>query len=1097
MRITAHRTRAALAVAGLTFCVSVVALSTDSTAAPASDIYISEFMASNNAGLTDEAGAFADWIEIRNAGTTVADLAGWQVQDGGANPFTFPTGVTIPAGGYLVIFSGNAVPGGTRLYTGFGLSAGGEALTLRRPDTSVAHAYTPTFPAQTANVSYGINNVGDERFFSTPTPGSANGPGDLLLTGAVTASPARGFYDAPINVTLATPTAGATIRYTTDGSDPTPTTGTVYSGPVPVSSTTTLRAAAFSTGRSPSAIETHTYVFIASVLQQGTGIPGFPNGRMVSTREQTVPEDTAMDPTIVNSAIYGPQLRTALTAIPSISLTGPVSSIFGPNGFYDSDVLESKMSVELLYPGNPAANDQIDGGVESHSHNRLKRAMRVNFRAEYGQSTWVTNLLREAPVNGGSATNQIRTIVLRAGNQRSWTRDHHNPAAATFTEDQLYRDSQVAMTGYGSHGTFVHVYLNGVYWGLYNVAERPDDDFQATYFGGDDESWYFRNHDTATNGDSTRWDYLVNTLTTRDMSVSANYTELQQYLDVQGFADYLILNWWFGMTDWPQNNFYVANRNAVGGDTATPARYFAWDGEYALDKKFNFTHQGAWVHPFFEPGSTNSEILPRLWRMIKANPSFMSMFSERVNLHTGPGGALSDAAVLARFDALNTRVRDAVIGESARWGDALETLGFGTRTRDDDWQREVNVLRALIVGNTARFITALRNAGYYSSVSAPALSPTPGNVSGPTSVSITNPNGSGSIRYTTDGSDPALAGNTAVRTYSGAFTISESTTVRAVVVNGGTTSPATVGTYVLPSVAITEIHYNPIAATAEEIGAGFTDTAMFDWIEITNITAGPLDLAKLAFTTGITASGLTGTLAAGESAVLAANLDYFRQRHGATPRVVGVYAGALSNGGEQLVVQYPLGIPAVDMTYDDAAPWATTPDGFGPSLAVIDPLGNPSSSSNWQASTTPGGTPGAPNDGTPPPPPPTTTTAAPTTTSAATTTTGAATTTAAPTTTTIVSTAGSLALSRNSNRSAAVPLNGSNLTPGESVYIFLDSTEPATNVRFTLNGTTVRTESLAPWDFNGGATTVPATAYVVNLAAGTHTISAILTRPKG
>ena len=203
MRITAHRTRAALAVAGLTFCVSVVALSTDSTAAPASDIYISEFMASNNAGLTDEAGAFADWIEIRNAGTTVADLAGWQVQDGGANPFTFPTGVTIPAGGYLVIFSGNAVPGGTRLYTGFGLSAGGEALTLRRPDTSVAHAYTPTFPAQTANVSYGINNVGDERFFSTPTPGSANGPGDLLLTGAVTASPARGFYDAPINVTLA------------------------------------------------------------------------------------------------------------------------------------------------------------------------------------------------------------------------------------------------------------------------------------------------------------------------------------------------------------------------------------------------------------------------------------------------------------------------------------------------------------------------------------------------------------------------------------------------------------------------------------------------------------------------------------------------------------------------------------------------------------------------------------------------------------------------------------------------------------------------------------------------------------------------------
>ena len=46
------------------------------------------------------------------------------------------------------------------------------------------------------------------------------------------------------------------------------------------------------------------------------------------------------------------------------------------------------------------------------------------------------------------------------------------------------RDSQIALSGIGAHGTYVHLYINGIYWGLYNPSERPDNEFAADYIGG-------------------------------------------------------------------------------------------------------------------------------------------------------------------------------------------------------------------------------------------------------------------------------------------------------------------------------------------------------------------------------------------------------------------------------------------------------------------------------------------------------------------------------------------------------------------------------------------------------------------------------------
>jgi hypothetical protein len=87
------------------------------------------------------------------------------------------------------------------------------------------------------------------------------------------------------------------------------------------------------------------------------------------------------------------------------------------------------------------------------------------------------------------------------------------------------------------------------------MVERPDNDFAAGYFGGDKDNWYFRNHGGApASVNSTRWDYLVGPLASKPMSNAQNYQEMQQYLDVQSFADYMLAAFYVGLTDWPANN---------------------------------------------------------------------------------------------------------------------------------------------------------------------------------------------------------------------------------------------------------------------------------------------------------------------------------------------------------------------------------------------------------------------------------------------------------------------------------------------------------------------------------------------------------------
>jgi hypothetical protein len=371
------------------------------------------------------------------------------------------------------------------------------------------------------------------------------------------------------------------------------------------------------------------------------------------------------------------------------------------------------------------------------------------------------------------------------------------------------------------------------------------------------------------------------------------------------------------------------------------------------------------VHPIFLEGASSTLTVAKLWHAVRQNDEFMMRFADRVQRALFHAGALTDANARARWSALNDSIALAILGESARWGDALESLGQPTRTRDIHWQTEVNAIDAILDGSAAAFIAALRIAGYYPSIDAPVFSQHGGNILAGFDLAITNPNVAGTIYYTTDGSDPRAVGGSIGPTasnYSTPIDLPATTTVNARILDGTEWSALTTARFVVNErspLRITEMNYNPAELTAAEIAAGFTDHNAFEYIEIWNSAVTAVNLNGVAFTDGITFTFDDIDLLPGEYIVAVQNLSAFEYRYGPGINVAGQYSGKLDSAGERVVLVDAAGLPIHDFTYDDAAPWPTAPDGGGPSLEVIDTDGDYNSAANWKASLLVGGSPGA------------------------------------------------------------------------------------------------------------------------------------------
>ena len=589
-------------------------------------------------------------------------------------------------------------------------------------------------------------------------------------------SHSRGFYEKPFQLKLKA--SKGDIYYSLDGSIPLPDVGSVYQKGLDISTTSVVRAVAIN-GSDTSQVFTHSYLFPEKVMEQPDSIPGWPL-REVFTHYRGYPVlmDYAMDPEIVQSPVYQGDLLKAFQEIPSVMVTMPISDFFKVH-FSEAEL---PSYLEILYPGSEVEHEAAFAGIEGTSHKLLKRSFRLSFKKKYGDKNFKSQVFREFDVlHGESATGKFDQLVLRGGTQRCWARRWY-PDKTAYTRDQWYRDTQLALSGFGAHGTFVHLFVNGVYCGLYNLTERPDEKFMASYFKGKDDDFYSFNHNGSLSGDEGRWKYLFDTLITEDLMVPETFQKFESYLDIHSYFDYLIASWISGMGDWPVNNFYGGYNAKLG----SPMVFVGWDAEVTWDYDPYEGHLGAWVHEYFLADAEADSEIDALWHAGRQNPNFLMTFADRVYLHCFNGGALTDSAQRHRWHTLNKSIENAIVAESARWGDALDDST--TRTRDKHWRREVDRVDSLMRGNVAKFIKALRAEGYYPSIDPPAIA-FKADESGQEGikVSLSHNNPAGGIYYRLDGGDPrSRSGGIAkeAELFSESLSCEAGTTVMARVKNG-------------------------------------------------------------------------------------------------------------------------------------------------------------------------------------------------------------------------------------------------------------------------------------------------------------------------
>ena len=492
----------------------------------------------------------------------------------------------------------------------------------------------------------------------------------------------HGLYDESITVAITPMNAGAEIYYTTDGSTPT-AESTHYTSPLTLTKTTLLRAIEVADGQS-SAITTASYIMVSSVLSQPNNPEGYPDTWGKYTQfEGTATADYEMDPEMTTDATLRPKIIEGLKQLPILSVVTDKDNLFShendeekggiyiftgpPVGDPTGNGWTRQCSAELF--GGPQQHDlTIDCGLKLHGgHGRLaeknpKHSFRLQFKKTYGPASL------DYPLFGENGPQKCDQVVLRChyGNSwQHWMEGHRR--VAQYTRDVWARRMQRKISNIGVDAVYVHLFLNGMYWGLYNIAERVDDTYGKNHFGGKKPDYDVvkveeegGNHIEASEGTLDAWEEMMETVhaaggQSREMTPEDAYAKLDTLLDKDNFIDYMIINQYAGNSDWDHHNWYAIRRC---GNDSEGFKFLCWDSEmiFGGDKDNVLKVR-------------NGDCPTDIFNVLLNNKDFAQRYIRRAKELLSADGLLGENAVVEVWDSLYNTISKAIYAEAARWGD--------------------------------------------------------------------------------------------------------------------------------------------------------------------------------------------------------------------------------------------------------------------------------------------------------------------------------------------------------------------------------------------------------------------------------------------
>jgi hypothetical protein len=979
-------------------------------------VVLSEFMASNSKSLLDDYGSPEDWIEVANVGTNRVSLSGWSLTDDpdGIPKWSFPA-TNLSAGAHLIVFASNRDRRvvGEQLHTNFKLDAGGEFLALVRPDGTRASEFSPAFPAQVSDVSFGLGVESNRylpqpRYFVTPTPGQLNSQGvkDLgpILTLAGFSPPSPG-TNAPITVTCRVQRAFA------------PVTSVRLTWRVMFGSTNS--SAMFDDGLHGDGV--------AGDGVYGVVIPGsaFGTGQMVRWHYSAVDSlsRTSRWPLFSDPSTTAQYLGTVVqagyvtSALPVIHLFAPASVLQpGPKTSQTGADSESGGRVSLYFDGEFYDNVYMElrgnttAGYAKKSH-RLEfnaehkfrhagggeRLRKTSFTADFPDPTYMRQGLAFWLCEASGAPGPFYEPYRLQLNGAFYQLANHN---------DVHGEELLARLGYDPDGA------------LYNAAGT----ISGLSTGGFDKK-------TRTWESNADYSALMSAIS-ESLSTAQRATNLLDLLDLPQVISYMVAARFVHENDDVWANMSVYHDN--DGDGLW--RIIPFDMNLSFGAAFvdsgaligiQATNDAVKSHPLY--GSSRTPWTAggnwnRLYDAVFRVPQTREMFLRRMRTFLDtwvkpPGTAAAELPIENRVLAWRDRIAAEANRDRSWWGwapdggqnnlfaDLTITNGVNELLTNFLAARRLHFYGKHSVTNTAIPIGIgnANNAGIplpqpvdaVISIAGWDYNPASGNQAEEYIV-LTNAND-----YAVDVSGWQLGGGVSHMLQKGTVLPGKSALYlspdarafrnRAAAPHGGlglfvqgsykgrlsawgeslqltddtgrlVSSNSFPGT---PSLAqrylrVTEIMHNP----APDPG-GFLDPQLLEYVELCNTSSNrALSLIGCRFASGISfqfAGSAVTSLGPGQRVVVVRDTKAFAARYGSGPLVAGVFGGALDSGGETLRLEDQSGEKILEFRYD--ANWYPLTDGLGFSLTILEdgaPWSSWGEKSSWRASARLGGSPGQP-----------------------------------------------------------------------------------------------------------------------------------------
>ena len=619
-----------------------------------SQVMINEFSAANYNAIPDNYGEYEDWIELYNAGATSVDLGGYHLSDRADDPtkYAIPAGLNIPAGGHLRFWcSGRNITAGTNYHTNFKLTQTRKKEGVYFTDPSGVHVdYNSMAIPNQSRQSWGRTTSGAAAWsvFTNPTPGSLNGgPSYLSYASKPTLSPDQGLYAGATSVTITSPDAGVTIRYTTNGDLPT-ASSTVYTGPINVAATTVIRAAAFPSDPTifPSFVETNTYLIGAAHNVMIMSIAG----------------------DLVDNLLNG--------------------SFLEPIGSFE---LFSKDGVFLA----EGVGDYNEHGNDSWAY--PQRGIDYVTRDQLGYANDI-----EYPIFRVKDRDQYQRLILKAAANDNYP--YENGAHIRDAFVHALSDAADLRVDERTYEPAI-LYVNGQYWGVYEIREKVDDsDFTDYYYDQDEfdidfiKTWGGTWEEYGSRAD---WDALSNFILTNDMTVAANYDYVTERYNVGSLIDYTILHSWVVCMDWLNwNTAWWRGRNPDGDKKKW--RYALWDDDATFGHYVNYTgipDTGPTADPC-DPTSLDG------WSDPEGHMALLNKLQDSEDFQDDYFNRYADLSnwyfncdfVLPFLDSLIDVIRPEMPAQISRWGGSMT-----------GWENQVTELRDFIIDRCGYIVMGMED----------------------------------------------------------------------------------------------------------------------------------------------------------------------------------------------------------------------------------------------------------------------------------------------------------------------------------------------------------------------------------------------------